>query len=248
MDKAKQTAEPEKKSGHKSHLGLWLLLGEAVCVVLTVGAVVLLLQRLLPDLLPVLKSGDEAAIEDYLRRTSSVMSILCIFLMSAVQVFSVFIPGLPIHIAAGVVMGLKRGFLVCFAGFLLANWVVFRVAHLLKRAIRELGQDYEAFRKLFEYLQNAKNPAFITMLANVLPFIPNGIVPYAAAQTSLGDLPFLAAVAAGSALQIFADCAVGSLILSGDYLVAVAIFAALILFAVVLYWKRDAVTRFMNRW
>ena len=73
-------------------------------------------------------------------------------------------------------------------------------------------------------------------LACLMPGIPNGIVPYAAARTALTLRRFAGAVYLASLAPILVMCAVGRRLLSGDYLPAAAMIAVL-LAAIFLLWR-----------
>ncbi|GKI14160.1 hypothetical protein CE91St44_06450 [Oscillospiraceae bacterium] len=190
----------------------------------------------LPDLWPVVKSGDEAAIEEYLRSASQVKGLVCLGLLQFVQVVSVVLPGAPIQIAGGVVFGTLRSFAVCHLCFVAANAFVFWLARRLGSRLEQLlGLEEAGGGKAAEFL-NSNDPGFMAALACLMPGIPNGIVPYAAARTALTLRRFAGAVYLASLAPILVMCAVGRRLLSGDYLPAAAMIAVL-LAAIFLLWR-----------
>mgnify|MGYP000045525378 CR=1 FL=1 len=66
-------------------------------------------KQTMPDIIPLLQSGDEEALEAYLERDMSFTGILCMALLQMVQVWSIVISGVIVNVAAGVVYGVWRG-------------------------------------------------------------------------------------------------------------------------------------------
>ena len=83
-----------------------------IFVLLAVFLVYLVVRQTMPDIIPLLKSGDEAALEAYLSRDMSPSGILYMALLQMVQVWSIVISGVIVNVAAGVVYGVWRAFAI----------------------------------------------------------------------------------------------------------------------------------------
>ena len=59
--------------------------------------------HLFPGLWPLLKAGDEQGIAAYLAEEGEWKGLILAVLLSALQVISVVLPGLPIHLAVGMI-------------------------------------------------------------------------------------------------------------------------------------------------
>ena len=81
----------------------------AVFVLLALLLVYTVVRQTMPDIIPLLQSGDEEALEAYLERDMSFTGILCMALLQMVQVWSIVISGVIVNVAAGVVYGVWRG-------------------------------------------------------------------------------------------------------------------------------------------
>ena len=75
----------------------------AVFVLLALLLVYTVVKQTMPDIIPLLQSGDEEALEAYLERDMSFTGILCMALLQMVQVWSIVISGVIVNVAAGVV-------------------------------------------------------------------------------------------------------------------------------------------------
>ena len=92
----------------------------------------------LPTYLRLLRTGDEAAIKEYVARESSWKGMASIVVMSALQVVSIVFPGFAIQIASGAIYGWWRSLLMCYGGFILGNALVFLIA-------RRMGSEIQGF-------------------------------------------------------------------------------------------------------
>lgn len=195
----------------------------------------------MPDLLPVLESGDEAQIEAYLLREGRWAGMLCTMLLQFVQVVSIVLPGAPIQIAAGIVYGALRGFALCHLAYVAANLAVFFAARHLGGKLDQWLPAADQTSSRLDLFRNSTDPWFITVLACLVPLMPNGIIPYAAARSGLRLGQFAWAVYLGSFAPILIFCTVGSHILAGDYLLAALLLGGLGLFILALYRQRGRI-------
>ena len=74
----------------------------AVFVLLALLLVYTVVRQTMPDIIPLLQSGDEEALEAYLERDMSFTGILCMALLQMVQVWSIVISGVIVNVAAGI--------------------------------------------------------------------------------------------------------------------------------------------------
>jgi uncharacterized membrane protein YdjX (TVP38/TMEM64 family) len=215
-------------------------------IIAVLGLVYLAFVKMMPDLIPVLEKGNEVEIEDYLRSSNSFIGLIALALLQFLQVISILIPGAPIQIAAGIVYGVVKGFFICHISYTLSNLTVFLFARKFGSSMSEKG-PVDVSKKLakFNLFINGRSPAYITMLACLIPLMPNGIIPYAAARTRICTKNFTLAVYVGSFIPIFVMCSIGSRILQGDFLFATLIFAAFITLVVILYRLRDTILDIM---
>ena len=84
----------------------------ALFVLAALLLVYLVVRQTMPDIIPLLRSGDEEALEAYLSRDMSFTGILYMALLQMVQVWSIVISGVIVNVAAGVVYGVWRAFAI----------------------------------------------------------------------------------------------------------------------------------------
>lgn len=219
----------------KKKLPVWLL--RVLIYLGMIGLITFLiclsLKSILPGFIKVIERGNQAEIEAYLRSFAGLRGMAIAFLLQFMQIVSVVFPGGPIQIAIGIVFGAFKGFLICHAGYLAASSLVFLSARKLGRGLAALLPLESERSGRFSKIRDAKRPASMVFLFSVLPFLPNGLVPYVAAKTRISFFRFFAAVYLGSLPALLFLCGVGNALVAGNFLFA-GILVAVFLCAVVL--------------
>ena len=173
----------------------------------------------LTDLLKLVFSGNEGAVEAYLKQNGAWKGLLSTVILSALQVISIFFPGFAIQIAAGVIFGWSRAFVSCYLGYVLGNILVFFIARKLGDQITDLipasKKNRESSMKLIEKMKSAR-PTLVVAVANLLPIIPNGIIPYIAARSPIRNIRFIESIMATCWIQIFFNCLAGGFLKHGQ--------------------------------
>ena len=210
--------------------------------------VVLLCRAIFPGLGDLFKDGyDEEKVESFLKHEAGWKGMLALVLLQFIQVISIFIAGAPIQIAGGMIYGFWISFLITHITFVFTNWLVFMVARRHSEQASELiNMQSKKLKKVTDWL-NSSSPAYMCMLAYMMPGIPNGFVPYVAERTSITPKRFVQAVYLGSFAQIFAACFIGRRILEGDIFWTVAIIVIMILSIVILYRLKNPIIEFLHK-
>jgi uncharacterized membrane protein YdjX (TVP38/TMEM64 family) len=197
-----------------------------IILFLATGLVYFAFLQAMPELIPLLQSGNVAEIEHYLRSSDRFSGLVCTALLQVVQVVSVVLPGAPIQIAAGIVYGAWRSFFVCHLSSVAASVIVFMAARRFGVQMDKLRPIERKDSKL-DFLLKSDTPAYMTVVACLIPILPNGFIPYVAAKTKIRTLHYALAVYCGSFLPVLVLCAAGSKILKGGYLMSGILLAVL---------------------
>ena len=99
-------------------------------------------------------------------------------------------------------------------------------------------EQYAKFRKLLDSVRSSKDPWFYTILAFITPGLPNGIIPYAAANAGMRPKQFLAAIFISLPFPTLLTCAAGSFILEGNWMLTVLVGVVLFSFVGILFFNR----------
>lgn len=166
----------------------------ALFVLVALLLVYLVVKQTMPDIIPLLRSGDEQALEAYLSRDMSFTGILYMALLQMVQVWSIVISGVIVNVAAGVVYGVWRAFAICLISSSLAHGISFtlyqRLGKYLDKFLPDTGSD-----KL-DLVAKSEHPAYMVVTLCFLPLIPNGFI-------SIGSQPFPAEAMGVYACHVF---------------------------------------------
>ena len=107
----------------------WYKLKEKLVPILAVIVVAVLIWiafgNKIPGLIPLLKEGDGQKIADYLSQETGIKGIIAVILLQMIQVASIVMPGMAIQVASGLIYGWLEGFLMCYFGFVLSNFLIF---------------------------------------------------------------------------------------------------------------------------
>ena len=192
----------------------------------------------IPGLIPLLKEGDSQKIADYLAQETGIKGMIAVILLQAVQIASIVMPGMAIQIAAGLIYGWLEGFLMCYIGFVVSNLCVFLFARKMgSDRIRDVSMGRTS-QWLLEKLNGTK-PQFMVVVANMVPAVPNGIIPYLAAKTDITAVDYVKSVAMGSWLQILLATLAGQFIINGQWLYTVLTIVFQFAIVFIILWKRE---------
>ena len=214
------------------------VIAAAAVILVMVLLIIETFRLLLPGLWTAFSSGDEQALSDYLTSEVRLRSFLTLWFLAFVQVVSLVIPAMPVQLAAGIAYGPWKGFVTSFSASVAANFLVFLLARRLAKVIELLTANSPKANKLLNSVRNSKNPWFYTILAFITPGLPNGIIPYAAANAGMRPKQFLAAIFISLPFPTLLPCAAGSFMLEGNWLFTVLTGIVLFSFVGILFFNR----------
>ena len=190
------------------------------------------------SLLPLIRRGDREAIVTYLSGEDEISGMISVLLLSALQLASIIMPGMAIHIAAGALYNWWKAFLLCYTGFIIGNMAVYWFAKNLSKG-DPLNLKLGSFgMKVMELLKNTPT-MFLVIVVFMIPGIPNGIVPYIAVQRKMKMGRYFIGTAVGSWIQILAACMVGDFLVRGSIMYGVIVFCVQWVVLAAVIWKRD---------
>lgn len=197
-------------------------------------------------LLPMVRRGNKQAIVAYLSGEDAAAGMICVMLLSGLQVASIVLPGIAIHVAAGVLYSWWKAFLLCYTGFILGNMAVF----LFARHMREEGRTVRinpgpTAKKILEMLKGTPT-MLVVIVVYMVPGVPNGIVPYIAVKRNMKPERFFIGTAMGGWLQILASCVAGNFLIRGSILTGILVILVQWLVLGLMLWKRDLLLKWLT--
>ncbi len=202
-----------------------------------------------PDMIRVLKSGDEAALEAYVTGAGK-GGVLIIVALQVLQTITIVFPGIPIYMASGVIFGKLMGSLICYITYVVSNSAVFLFSRKLGNAANEIissskkSGNEESVRGL---LQKTKHPCILIGALCMIPVIPNGLVPHLASQANIRFYQFVESVAVGCIPGILLFVAFGDLLMSRYFKYVMALIIAVLILTLLGFLFKGKMTGWMNR-
>ena len=221
-------SDDEKNSRAGQFLGM-------ILIAAVIGVTVFLIAHIYGDellaLVRMLERGNQEEISEFLNRQGQWMGMISVYLISIIQVVSIVIPGMAVQIAAGLIFSWWRAFAATYLGFVSGHFLVFSAARKLGSRIRDLIPGLRSGRMITK-INDAHN-GFVIALACLIPGIPNGIIPYIAANTDMSGRKFVFAIASTCWIQILSNCIAGHFLIRGEYLFMVL---SLVMQIVIIIW------------
>lgn len=208
--------------------------GKRISVLLLI-ALVLLTAFMFVELIPLLRiiaenvTNEEAVTADI--DHLGVKGVFLIIAIQALQVITTVVPSAGIQILAGLAYGLLKGMLICLAGCILGNSIVFLFVRQFDKTfeltIPKLRKFWNNRQWDFLFSNGGHSVALIAFALYLIPGIPNGILPYIFAKTKISLPRYLTSVGMASVPSILLCSLVGERIANGDIFTAVLVFCIL---------------------
>jgi uncharacterized membrane protein YdjX (TVP38/TMEM64 family) len=223
-----------------------------------VGLIVMLCVALIPILVDIFQDQDgRGAIE--IIHAHGARGIPVLACLQALQVITTVVPALLIQIPAGLVFGTWAGLLICLAGAVLGNMIVFvalrqfstTLDHIFptRRKKRDEGAAPPKKKRRLPFFLNPESlnrmphPELVAFYVYLIPGIPNGVLPHIFVRTKVSFGRYLIAVLAGNAPSTLVCTLVGDRLARGDYTgAAVIILAFSACIGVALLMRRKLIT------
>lgn len=207
----------------------------ALFVLAALLLVYLVVRQTMPDIIPLLRSGDEEALEAYLSRDMSFTGILYMRFWQMVQVWSIVISGVIVNVAAG-----RRLWRLARVRHPASSRPPLRMASALRSTSvwgsTSISSCRTTARTNSTLLRSLSIPAYMVVTLCFLPLIPNGFIPIAASRSRLKPWEFTLAMFFGSAFSTLVYCWLGSNLIHGDW-IGSAVLVVLMLSIAFLLWK-----------
>ncbi|MBE6128076.1 MAG: VTT domain-containing protein [Erysipelotrichaceae bacterium] len=202
-----------------------------------------LFRDVLREMLILVQNGNEQELSAFLASQSGFTGYVALYLVSILQVVSIVLPGVVFQIAGALIFGWLPSFLICWAGFVSGNAIVFFVARFFGRQLMDAVGLEPKDGWLVEKM-NSADPRFVTALACLVPGVPNGIIPYVAQRADMRLYSFVIAIAVSSWPIILLNCLAGHFLMQGEFMYTALAFGLQILILIVVAMNRDRIMNF----
>ena len=169
-----------------------------------------------------------------------------VFIISAFQVVLTFVPAEPLHVIAGVSFGLWKGGLVCLAGIMFGNTIIY----ILYKIFGSKLTDFFASNIELD-LRSAKNStkiAFIVILLYCLPAIPYGLICFFAATMGMKYPKYIFITGIGSIPSLILDVGLGHITMATSWIVSISVFVVIIILLIVMFRYKKQIFNKVNQY
>ena len=235
----------EKQKEKNIHTIRYLLVTSFFLVLAVVA--VYIFHTMIPDVLRLLRSGDEHVMERYISEAGR-DGVWILVVLQVLQTITIVFPGIPIYITAGIVYGKLEGTLICYLTYVISNAVIFQFSRRTGETAEALfASKKQSQSKIAEIMQRTKHPSYLVAALCVIPLIPNGIIPHIAAKSKLQFKNFLASVAVGCLPGIFLFICCGDLLMNGYIEVLAAICVAAVVLMVIAFLFKKKILEYIGK-
>lgn len=169
---------------------------------------------------------------------------ISVILLAMLQVLLMFLPAEPVQVVAGMGYGLWTGVLLCAAGVVIANTVIYVCYKIFGGKMNEY---YEKNVNIdWHSAKTARNISIIVFVLYLLPAIPYGMICFFAASSGLKYPRFIILTLLGSLPSVFIGVGLGHVAIASSFILAAIIFAVLLVVIIIMFVKKDALTAKLN--
>ena len=193
---------------------------------------------------------NEGQVAHYIKSMGA-KAVLVIIGLQAMQVVIAFFPSAPIQILAGLCYGVWLGALLCLVGFIVGNFVVFYCVRHLQHFISPLlhhKKKHTENNKWFsaKAIHTMENPEYMAFLLVLVPGLPNGLLPYLFATTSISATRYLLSITAASIPSALVWAWLGARLADNDYVTAILIAVVTMALVAVLFLFKNKILAKLN--
>jgi uncharacterized membrane protein YdjX (TVP38/TMEM64 family) len=124
---------------------------------------------------------------------------------------------------------------------LAVNCAVFYLNRRYKGKLSKLLFNGEEESEKWGLIKNARSPVYMTVLACLIPLVPNGIIPYMSANSKISFKNFFWSIYAAVSPSFCFFTSIGGRILRGDFVLAAVLVILMMIIVAWLYVKRNKV-------
>lgn len=158
-------------------------------------------------------------------------------ILSMLQVVCAFLPAEPVQVMSGISFGLWKGALICLAGVIVGNTLIYIGYKIYGQRITNYFQTNAEFD--FEYARRSKRVALIIFILYFLPAIPYGLICIFTASLNVKYPKYILLTGLGSIPSILIGVGLGHMAMAASWTLSIIVFAILLV-ALFVLWKNKS--------
>lgn len=151
------------------------------------------------------------------------IKFIAITLLVSLQIFLAFLPGEPVELAAGYLLGGWQGTLACLLGSFLGTLIVYGLVKLFKKTIIETMFDSSKIKEA-EHVFESKKGTFWVFILFLIPGTPKDIMTYLMSLSNIHLFRWLTISTLGRIPSVITSTFLSATLKEGQWLVSLGIF------------------------
>lgn len=161
---------------------------------------------------------------------------ITIGILSMLQVVLTFLPAEPTQVVAGITFGMLEGGLVCLAGVVAGNSLIFVLYKLCGSRLTAWFKSNAEFD--FETARHSAKVVLIVFMLYFLPAIPYGLICLFAASLGLKYPKYILLTSLGSIPSILIGVGLGHMAIGANWIVSLCVFVVLVVLLIIINVKK----------
>lgn len=153
-----------------------------------------------------------------------IWGIALIFGIQVLQIVVALIPGEVVEFVSGVMYSSFGGLIVCLAGVLAGQWIIFQLVRILGKSFAEWVNGKGKLDK-FKFLHNTKKLELLTFVLFFIPGTPKDLLTYFMPLTKLKLTRFLMISTVARIPSILSSTYAGATFMTGNFTKVVIIYS-----------------------
>lgn len=166
--------------------------------------------------------------------------IMALLGIQILQIVIAFIPGEPVEIIAGAVLGTVNGLVICLLGCVIASSIVFSISKQYGRKILRFFFTEETISK-WSWVQHNRRMEFVTFLLFLVPGTPKDLLTYIAGISNMKLGKFIVLSAFARIPSIISSTIIGATMIEGRWRFSIALFVLTGTIGIAGIWIEDRI-------
>ncbi len=164
-------------------------------------------------------------------RSFDIRGVITLSLLSMIQVIIPFMPEEPVQVLAGMGYGIWQGILICLAGIILGNAIIYLACKIFGKSKVESVHN-KSVDVDFEKIRNSKRVALIILILYVLPAVPLGLICIFACSLDLKYPRYFFLTTLGSIPSVFVGVALGHMTTT-NWMLSLCVFVVILILIII---------------
>lgn len=177
-------------------------------------------------------------------RSFGLRGSITLSLLSMIQVVIPFMPEEPVQVLTGMGYGVFHGILICLAGIVLGNTIIYIACKIFgKNSMESMHKSVDLD---FEKLRTSKKVVALILLLYVLPAVPLGLICIFACSLNLKFPRYFLITTIGSIPSIFVGVALGHMATAMSWIISICVFALIVILIILFAINKKKIFKKLN--